>query len=179
MQTVLPFTALCYSSRYFPAVANEPEVLQIHRKRLTSMLKNKVDTNSKIYWIYYIWYWRTDRNVKEEREDKLYCAFVLVLKNVVKLVVWLPNTEEHSVRPWLECLWALSQPLAAACQPLWALLCASAGSSPHTPPLPAHTAPPLHVIKSLPAHSWWNKNREVCDTFIHMLCAFQWSIVLH
>ncbi len=100
------------------------------------------------YWIYYIWYWRTDRNVKEEREDKLYCAFVLVLKNVVKLVVWLPNTEEHSVRPWLECLWALSQPLAAACQPLWALLCASAGSSPHTPPLPAHTAPPLHVIRA-------------------------------
>ncbi len=43
MQTVLPFTALFYSSRYFPTAANEPEVSHIHRKRLTSVLKNNVD----------------------------------------------------------------------------------------------------------------------------------------
>ncbi len=29
MQTVLPFTAHCYSSRYFPIADNEPEVLPI------------------------------------------------------------------------------------------------------------------------------------------------------
>ncbi len=29
---------------YFPTAANEPEVLHIHRKRLTSTLKNKEDT---------------------------------------------------------------------------------------------------------------------------------------
>ncbi len=43
MRTILPFTALCYSSFYNPIAANEVEVLHIHRKRLTSMLKNKVD----------------------------------------------------------------------------------------------------------------------------------------
>ncbi len=40
MQTVLLFTAL---SRYFPTAANEPEVSHIHRKRLTSALKSKLD----------------------------------------------------------------------------------------------------------------------------------------
>ncbi len=39
----LPFTALCYSSPYFPTAANEQEVSHIDRKRLTSALKNKVD----------------------------------------------------------------------------------------------------------------------------------------
>ncbi len=29
MQTVLPFTARCYSFRYFPIAANEPEVSPI------------------------------------------------------------------------------------------------------------------------------------------------------
>ncbi len=48
MQTVLPFTALCYSSRYFPTAANEPEISHIRRKRLTSALKNKVDNASVI-----------------------------------------------------------------------------------------------------------------------------------
>ncbi len=50
MQTVLPFTAPCYSSRYFPTAANEPEVSHIHKKtdKLTSALKNKVDTSVKI-----------------------------------------------------------------------------------------------------------------------------------
>ncbi len=43
MQTVLSFTALWYSSHYFPATANEPEVSHIHRKQLTSVLKNNVD----------------------------------------------------------------------------------------------------------------------------------------
>ncbi len=38
----LSFTAL-YSSRYFTTAANELEILHIHRKRLTSELKNKVD----------------------------------------------------------------------------------------------------------------------------------------
>ncbi len=36
MQTVLSFTVRCYSSRYFPTAANEPEVSQ-------KTLKNKVD----------------------------------------------------------------------------------------------------------------------------------------
>uniref|UniRef100_A0A9J8AAT0 Coatomer subunit zeta n=1 Tax=Cyprinus carpio carpio TaxID=630221 RepID=A0A9J8AAT0_CYPCA len=35
------FAALCYSSRYFPTAANQPEVSHIHRKWLTSALKNK------------------------------------------------------------------------------------------------------------------------------------------
>ncbi len=43
LQTVWPFTARRYSSRYFSTEANEPEVLHIYRKRLTSTLKNKVD----------------------------------------------------------------------------------------------------------------------------------------
>ncbi len=43
VQTVLSFTALCYSSPYFPTAANEQEVSHIDRKRLTSALKNKVD----------------------------------------------------------------------------------------------------------------------------------------
>ncbi len=44
MQTVLPFTALCYSSGYFPTAASEPEVSHIQRKWLISTLKNKDDT---------------------------------------------------------------------------------------------------------------------------------------
>ncbi len=45
VQTVLPFTALYYSSRYVPTAANEPEVSHIYRKQQTSALKNKVDSN--------------------------------------------------------------------------------------------------------------------------------------
>ncbi len=41
--TVLPFTALCYSSRYLRTAGNELGVSHIHRKRFTSTLKNKVD----------------------------------------------------------------------------------------------------------------------------------------
>ncbi len=41
---VLPITALCYSSHYFPTADTEPEVSHFDRKWLTSMLKNKVDT---------------------------------------------------------------------------------------------------------------------------------------
>ncbi len=37
------FTALCYSC-YFPTAANEPKVSHIHRKQITSVLKNKEDT---------------------------------------------------------------------------------------------------------------------------------------
>ncbi len=37
------FTALCYSSGYFPTAANEPEVSHIHRKPLTYTLNNKVE----------------------------------------------------------------------------------------------------------------------------------------
>ncbi len=43
-QTVLPFTALRYSSRYFPTAANEPEILHMHRKWLISALKNQADS---------------------------------------------------------------------------------------------------------------------------------------
>ncbi len=43
VQTVLPFTARHYSSCYFPTAANKASVLHIHRKQLTSALKNKVD----------------------------------------------------------------------------------------------------------------------------------------
>ncbi len=53
MQTVSAFTALSYSSGYFPTAANEPEVKvqasllgrksRNHRKWFTSVLKNKVD----------------------------------------------------------------------------------------------------------------------------------------
>ncbi len=38
---------LCYSCLYVPRAANEPEVLHIHRKWLTSKLKNKVDKRIK------------------------------------------------------------------------------------------------------------------------------------
>ncbi len=41
--TVLPFTALCYSSHYFPTAANEQEVIHIDRKQLIFALKNEVD----------------------------------------------------------------------------------------------------------------------------------------
>ncbi len=47
VQTVLPFTELHYSSHNFSTAANEPEVSHIHRKWLTSVLKNKVDNNNK------------------------------------------------------------------------------------------------------------------------------------
>lgn len=40
---ILLFTVLCYSSRYLPIAANASKVLHIHRKYLTSTLKNKVD----------------------------------------------------------------------------------------------------------------------------------------
>ncbi len=53
MQTFLWFTALSYCSRYVPTAANEPKVSHIHRKRLTSALKNKVDS---------LWYKNTIRN---------------------------------------------------------------------------------------------------------------------
>ncbi len=49
MQTVLAFTALCCSSRYFPTAANEPEVSH-SQKRIISALKNKVDTASGIIY---------------------------------------------------------------------------------------------------------------------------------
>ncbi len=42
----------CFSSRYFPTAANEPEVLLIHRKWLNSALKNKVDTLNCIQLIF-------------------------------------------------------------------------------------------------------------------------------
>ncbi len=38
------FTVLCYSSRYFSTAANDPVISHIHRKQLTSALKNKVDS---------------------------------------------------------------------------------------------------------------------------------------
>ncbi len=41
VQTVLPFTARCYSSRYFPIAVNEPEVLPID---LLPHWRTKVDT---------------------------------------------------------------------------------------------------------------------------------------
>lgn len=50
MQKVLPFTARCSSSRYFPIAANEPEVSHIHRKWLTSVLKNKVDNDAFVHF---------------------------------------------------------------------------------------------------------------------------------
>ncbi len=43
MQTVLYRLLHCYSSPYLPTVLNEAEVSYIHRKRLTCMLKHKVD----------------------------------------------------------------------------------------------------------------------------------------
>ncbi len=39
---------------YFPTAANEQAALHIHRKRLTSTLKNKVDMD-----IHYMWPWTT------------------------------------------------------------------------------------------------------------------------
>ncbi len=42
VQTVLPFTARCSSTHYFPTAANEPEVSHIHTKWHISVLKNKV-----------------------------------------------------------------------------------------------------------------------------------------
>ncbi len=44
----LLFTARCYSSGYFPIAANEPEASHIHRKQLTSTLKNKVHKEIKL-----------------------------------------------------------------------------------------------------------------------------------
>lgn len=43
--TILPVLPFCYSSKYLPVVANESES-HMHRKYLTSMLQNKVDTKT-------------------------------------------------------------------------------------------------------------------------------------
>ncbi len=52
MWTILQFTALY--SFYIPIAANEVEVLHIHRKRLTSMLKNKVDMYKTCIYILHL-----------------------------------------------------------------------------------------------------------------------------
>lgn len=60
VQTVLPFTVLCYSSWQFPTAANELEVSYIHIKLLTSTFKNMVDSICKLISLFIIVYKQTD-----------------------------------------------------------------------------------------------------------------------